>query len=445
MQHLTVFLLMAALAIRVEAEDVAARISEYMDAAVAADHFSGAVLVAKDGRVVFAKGYGFANAEHQVPNTPETRFRLGSITKQFTAAAILILRDEGKLAVDDPLSKHLADAPAAWESVTIHHLLTHTSGIPSYTDHPTYRQLMAQPETVDSMIARFRDLPLEFEAGSKFKYSNSGYFLLGAIIEKVSGKSYEAFLQEAVFDPLDMKQSGYDRSAPILEHRAAGYERQGDGQVNAPFLDMSQAYSAGALYSTVGDLLKWDQALKDGKLLSKESMAAMFQPFKNNYAYGWAVDERFGRKRTGHGGGINGFATDFQRFPDDGVCVAVLCNVVPARPGKVAGDLAAIAFGEQVELPKVRVAAVVDPKIYDDYVGKYSLAPDVTVTITKENDRLFGQPTGQAKAEIFPESETKFFLKVVDADVTFVRVDGKVTHLILNQSGRQTKAMRIQE
>ena len=204
------------------ADEIPDRLSAYMDAAAKAEKFNGSVLVAKDGEILFAKGYGLANAEHQVPNTPETKFRLGSITKQFTAMAILILQEQSKLKVEDPIGKYLADAPKAWEGVTIHHLLTHTSGVPSYTDDPSYGKKMTQPETVKSMIARFKDKPLEFEPGEKFHYSNSGYFLLGAIIEKVSGKSYEAFLKEAIFDPLGMTDTGYDQHATVLPNGLRG-------------------------------------------------------------------------------------------------------------------------------------------------------------------------------------------------------------------------------
>ena len=174
-------------------------------------------------------------------------------------------------------------------------------------------------------------------------------------------------------------------------------------------------------------------------------MAAMFTPFKDNYAYGWSIGDHKGHKQVGHGGGINGFMTDFKRFPEDGVCVAVLCNVVPSNPGKVARDLAAIVFGETVAPPRSRVVAKVDPKIYDEYVGKYQLAPTFALTVTREGDRLITQATGQGKVEIFPESETEFFLKVVDAQITFVKEDGKVTHLILHQNGRDMKAKRVEE
>ncbi len=435
---LAVFVLLSA---TVRSEDLPQRLSAYMDAAAKETKFSGSVLVAKDGKILFAKGYGLANAEHEIPNTPETKFRLGSITKMFTATAILVLQDRGKLKVSDPVGKYLTDAPKAWDKVTIHHLLTHTSGVPSYTDDPAYGKSMTRPETVESMIARFKDKPLQFEPGSKFHYSNSGYFLLGAVIEKVSGESYEAFLKEAIFQPLAMTSTGYDHPLTVLPKRASGYNRLGSGLMNAPYLDMNQPYAAGSLYSTVGDLFKWDCALSAGHF-SKGITAALFTPFKESYGYGWSIGDRKGHKQVGHGGGINGFASDFERYPDEGVCVAVLCNVLPASPGKVARDLAGIVFGESVPLPRTRVVAKVDPKIYDGYVGKYELTPAFALTITREGDRLMTQGTGQGKIEIFPESETDFFLKITDAQITFVKEAGKVTHIILRQNGRDTKAKR---
>jgi CubicO group peptidase (beta-lactamase class C family) len=426
------------------AQDETSKLEQYMDACVRVRHFSGSVLVTRDGIPLFSKGYGLANAEHQVPNTPETKFRLGSITKQFTAMAIMILQERGKLAVEDPIGKYFDDAPKAWEGVTIHHLLTHTAGVHSYTSDPEYVKRMAHPETVKSMIARFRDRPLDFKPGEKFQYSNSGYFLLGAIIEKVSGQSYEAFLKEAIFEPLGMKDTGYDHPSTILAHRASGYTRKGDVLENAAYLDMAQPYAAGSLYSTTLDLAKWDQALRDGALIAQESMTRMFTPEKNDYAYGWSVTTRSGRNEIGHGGGINGFATEIVRYPDQKVCVVVLCNVLPANPGKVARDLAAITFGEPVALPRERTVAKVAPELFDAYAGRYELGPDRVMTIVREGDHLFAQPTNQARLEFFPESETEFFSKVVDAQITFVKDDtGKVTHIVVSQGGRETRAKRL--
>ena len=251
--------------------------------------FSGAVLVARGGSPVVSKGYGWANAEWEIPNTPTTKFRLGSITKQFTATLVLRLQEQKKLTVQDPICTYVAPCPDLWKPVTIHHLLTHTSGIPSYTGLPDYQKTMMMPRTIEQMVAVFRDLPLEFAPGEKFKYNNSGYFLLGVIIEKVAGKKYEDALRDEIFTPLGMKDTGYDWSEPLLPRRAAGYTRRGDTWVNAKFLDMQQPYSAGSLYSTVEDLLKWDQALYTDRVLPEPARTAMFTPFKDNYAYGWAI------------------------------------------------------------------------------------------------------------------------------------------------------------
>jgi CubicO group peptidase (beta-lactamase class C family) len=433
------------LAVTARAAGRTSQFEEYLDACVTVNHFSGAVLVSQDGETLFARGYGFANAEHRVPNTTRTKFRLGSITKQFTAMGILILVERGKLKLEDPVGKSIEDAPKAWEGVTIHHLLTHTGGVPSYTDDPEYPKKMRMPETVTSMIARFRNKPLDFRPGEKFHYSNSGYFLLGAIIEKLSGKSYEAFLKEAIFDPLGMKDTGYDHAATVLAGRASGYSLDGDGLKNAEYLDMAQPYAAGSLYSTVEDLARWDRALRDGKLISKASYTKMYNPFKNNYAYGWTVTTEKGRKAIGHGGGINGFATEILRYPDQRLCVVVLCNVLPMNPGRVARDLAAIALGEPYELPRTRKVAKLDPKVYDAYAGRYQIAPKVIATFTREGDRFMTQITNQPRFQVFPESETTFFLKVVDATITFVKDDkGKVTHIVIHQGGRDTRAKRLE-
>jgi CubicO group peptidase (beta-lactamase class C family) len=416
------------------AEDLSPKFEQYMDASVRVDDFSGTVLVSKDGETLFSKGYGLANAEHEIPNTPETKFRLGSITKQFTAMAILILKEQGKLALEDPISKYIEDSPKAWDGVTIHHLLTHTSGIHSYTSEPDYAKKMAHPESVKSMIARFKDKPLDFAPGDKFAYSNSGYFLLGALIENVSGMSYEAFLDKAIFGPLEMKESGYDHPSTILPRRASGYRRSGGRLENAEYLDMAQPYAAGSLYSTTKDLAKWDRALTDGKLISKESYVTMLTPVKNSYAYGWSVTTGSGRTELGHGGGINGFVTQILRYPEQKVCVVVLCNVLPLNPGKVAHDLAAITFGDDHKLPAERKVAKIDPKVYDAYVGRYQIGPEKSFSITREGDRLMAQPTGQGKRQILPESETEFFVEGVDAKLTFVKDDkGKVTHMMLRQ------------
>ncbi len=427
------------------AQDLLPKFEEYGQATAKAERFSGVILVARDGKVLVSKGYGMADVENDVPNTPETKFRIGSLTKQFTAASILLLQERGKLSVQDSVCKYVAPCPEAWQPVTIHHLLSHTAGVPDFTGFPDYQKTMRQPAPVESLITRFRDLPLEFKPGENWKYSNSGYVLLGHVVEKVSGKTYENFLRENIFEPLKMTSTGYDHAAEVVKRRARGYAPGPDGSfINASYLDMSIPFAAGGLYSTVGDLYLWDQALYGEKILKKSSLDAMFTAVRNDYGYGYRVNKLFNRRHATHGGGIEGFRTSIDRFPDDRLTVIVLSNYEAVAPGRIARDLAAVAFGEKYELPVERVAVKVDPKIYDAYVGEYELEPGFVFTITREGDRLMMQATGQGKVEAFPASETNFFFKVVRADITFFKdAAGGVTRLVLNQGGRQMNAKKI--
>ncbi|MBX3277042.1 MAG: serine hydrolase [Acidobacteria bacterium] len=423
-------------AVPAPAQDVSAKLDEYLSAAAAQRQFSGSALVAQNGKVLLGKGYGMASIELDAPNTAQTRFRLGSITKQFTAAAILLLQEQGKLSVGDSVCKFIADCPAAWQPVTVHHLLNHSGGVPNFTSFPEYQKTMMIASPLDATIARFKNLPLTFTPGEKFTYSNSGYILLGAIIEKVSGRSYADFLQANIFDPLKMSNTGYDRHDSIIKGRASGYSNQGGAWSNAAYLDMSIPHAAGALYSTVEDLYLWDQALYGDKLLSAKSRDAMFTPGHNQYGYGFGIQQMFGRRMIAHGGGINGFSTYIARYSDDKVTVIVLSNLQQANAGRFARDLAAAVFGEKYEVPGARTDVKVDTKILDGYVGKYELAPNFYLNVRRDGERLFTQATGQSEVEIFPESETKFYLKVVEAQITFVKDQGgKVTHLILHQGG----------
>jgi CubicO group peptidase (beta-lactamase class C family) len=336
---------------RISDQELSAKVDTYMDGLVKANQFSGSILIARDGHMLLSKGYGMADLEDEVPNTPQTRFRLGSITKQFTAVAILMLEERGKLNVQDSICKYVADCPQAWQAVTIRHLLSHTGGVPNFTSFPDYSKTMTQSTTIDALIARFKDRPLDFQPGERWSYSNSGYVLLGYVIEKVSGKSYEAFMQENIFDPLKMTGSGYDSPARIIKHRASGYQPSGNAMINAPYLDMTIPHAAGALYSTVEDLYLWDQALYTEKLISKRSFDAMFTPVKNGYGYGWGINKQFGLTRIEHGGGINGFATFIARYPEAKAVVIVLSNFAQARTQNIATELAKLALADKMTLP----------------------------------------------------------------------------------------------
>jgi CubicO group peptidase (beta-lactamase class C family) len=341
------------------------------------------------------------------------------------------------------VKKYIPDAPAAWDKVTIFHLLTHTSGIPSFTGFPDYAPTEAIPTTPEKLVARFRDKPLEFQPGEKWNYSNSGYVLLGYLIEKITGESYAKFVKENIFQPLAMNDSGYDSNSAIIPRRASGYAPGPTGPQNAGFVHMSIPHAAGALYSTTEDLLRWEQGLFGGKLLKPESLAKMTTPFKSDYAFGLAVLKENGHKLIEHGGGIEGFNTEVSYYPDEKVVVIVLGNLNGTAPGDIAKKLGAVALGEKVVLPGERKEVAVAPKILAEYAGTYQMTPTFQLVMTVEGDRLMTQATNQPKFQLFAESESKFFLKVVDAQVEFIRNEkGDATHLMLHQGGQDMKAVR---
>ena len=276
--------------------DFSEKADEYLKMALNTEQFMGSVLVARSNQIVFMKGYGLANREHEIPNAANTKFRLGSITKQFTAMCILKLQEDGKLSVDDPISRFVPDCSSNWSGIKIRHLLAHTSGIPNFTSFPDYDSTMMLSSPAEKTIQRFRDKPVEFKPGERFAYSNSGYVLLGYIVEKASGKSYEQYVQEVIFKPLGMKDSGYDHFERILPHRATGYTRHDDAWRNSAYIDMTVPNGAGALYSTVADFFLWYKCWRERKILSASSWEAMTTPGKGNYGFGISISKHSGIK-----------------------------------------------------------------------------------------------------------------------------------------------------
>ena len=530
------------------ADDLAAKIDTVMSAVYRPGEPGAAVIVRKGGRTVFRKGYGLADLELGVPVAPDMVFRLGSITKQFTAVAVLLLAQEGRLGLQDEITRFLPDYPTAGRKITVEHLLTHTSGIRSYTDMPEWLPLWRKDMTVKELIDLFKDKPMGFDPGTSWAYNNSGYVLLGAIVEKASGKTYEAFLEDRIFKPLGLKNTFYDHTDRVVPRRVRGYERGEGGFVNASYLSMTQPYAAGSLMSTVDDLAAWSDAVFSGKLVRKEWLDQAFKPFvlangeSTGYGYGWFVADFAGRRSIEHGGGINGFTTYEMTFPEDGLFIAVLTNSAvegrdpepraveiawralglapPVRKAVTLtiGELEAVAgvyaeprgqeywfrregsklfaqrqggaknelyaasgtefflgdnparftFAKDVSgrpaelriqgrigpaqifkrtdkpLAAERTEIALDPKLYDRLAGDYELAPNFLITILRRDGSLISRATGQAEVELFPESETRFFLKVVDAQVDFqVDASGRVTGLILHQGGQDLPARKI--
>ncbi len=334
---------------------IAAKIHEYMQELENLKKFNGTILVAEKGDVLVRQGYGFANFEHQIPNTRDTKFRIGSITKQFTAAAIFILSNRNMLKLSEKISKHLSYINPEWDDVTIHQLLNHTAGIPDYTSYIDWDTTGRVNSPLEKVISLFKDKPLDFQPNSNFQYSNSGYALLGAVIEKVSGQSYDHFLEDNIFKPLNMLNSGYDRSEKLLPDRASGYQINDEIIMNAKYLDMGIPYSSGALYSTVDDLLLWDRSLHSGEILNRENLETMFTPTPLltgcdcGYGCGSIISEKFNRKVIGHNGDIYGFASSYSHYVEDDLCIVVLSNLPQdLYPEEIDQNLAEIALSSGV-------------------------------------------------------------------------------------------------
>ena len=537
--------------------------------------FNGSVLVADHGKVIYKKGFGLANREWDIPNAPDTKHRLGSITKQFTAMLIMQLVAEGKLDLQATVSKYLPDySNVNGNKITIHQLLNHTSGTPNYTSFPNFfKELSRNPYTPTEMVRMYADSILDFTPGERFSYSNSGYITLGAIIEKVTGKTYEEVLQEKIFTPLKMNNSGYVHHNTILKKRAAGYEMKGSKPENAPYIDMSTPYAAGSMYSTVEDLFIWDQALYTEKLLPKKYRDMMYEKyvpaFGQYYGYGWSVgyfpvgNTKDSTEIIGHGGGINGFNTLITRMPKEKSTIILLNNTGRAPLEDITIAINGILHGATYDLPKQSLANLVYKEIIDkdlkaglafyeknkgskeysksesemntmgytllqagkkkeaeaifklnmeafpksanvydsyaealmeqgknelaianykksielnpgnqngidmlkklgvetegivkdvtvsdavlaSYVGNYELKPGFVLTVTKEGSQLKAQATGQRDFEIFPKTETEFYVKVVTAQITFNKNSaGVVESLTLFQGGQEIVGKKI--
>jgi CubicO group peptidase (beta-lactamase class C family) len=438
------------------AGDITGQVDDYMRARVELEHFSGAICLARGGEPLISKGYGLANREHDVPNSPLTKFRLASLTKQFTATAIMLLQQQGQLQAHDPVRMYLDGCPAAWDMITIHHLLSHTSGIPNHTDFPETWATIGLPRTVAELIASFKDRPLDFAPGQRWNYSNSGYILLGAIIEQVAEQSYEQFMRERIFEPLGMFDSGYDRASPIVPRRASGYLRHDGAIVNAAYIDMSIPYAAGALYSTVGDLYLWDQALSTERLITHQLLDVMYTPAPIaappgyvDYGYGWAIYRTFKRDCVGHSGGIFGFSTQLLRFLDDRMLIIVLSNLESPYIAAISRDLRAIVSGAPYSLPQSRQAIALDPQIYAAYTGEYSFDDGdrtIRVTVSRDGDRLLARIAGDPVFELLPLSELEFFVETNDDRYTFgVDPYGQAAYVVIDMAGRLTRATRIRE
>ena len=344
-------------------------LSQLIDTYAEYGEFNGAVLVAEEDEILYKKGFGFANMEWDIKNQPDTKFRIGSITKQFTAMLIVQLCAENKLDIHAPISTYLPKYPKEnGDRITIHHLLTHTSGIPDSYETPNEKEIRPDNQSPEKLVSQFWALPLEFTPGEKFSYCNAGYTLLGYMIEKISNQSYEQVLQDKILTPLKMKNTGFDKHRPILKNRASGYFKSWGEFYNANYIDMSVAYAAGALYSTVEDLFLWDQALYSDQLLSQNYMDLLFTQhipdpdYQGYYGYGWSIqDKPLGNsgdqvQTIGHDGVIDGFCAVFTRIPSSKSSIILLSNVRRAPLNAMTKGIMGILYDKPYDMPKKSLA-----------------------------------------------------------------------------------------
>lgn len=410
-----------------------------------------AVLVARDGEILYEKYAGYANVKKQTAVEANTTFRIGSVTKQFTAAAILKLVEQDKMQLEDPLNKYIDDFPRD-DKITIHHLLNHTSGIKSYTDQPDFIKSVGKSVATKELVDEIKALGFDFEPGEQWKYNNSAYYILGYLIEQQSGMSYEAFLKKHFFEPAGMENTGVYDNAKKYKMEALGYASEEGKMKLSMDWDMTRAGGAGNMYSTVTDLLKWNNFVFAGKavrvdLLEKAHTQLTLNDGSNYpYGYGWGVGAFRGLEQIAHSGGLHGFLTWLAYYPEIDVTVAVTSNASPPLkivPGQLGKDMLEVFFEDQLES---REEAEIDVEELQKYVGKYEYPGGAIMTVTQEEDKLFAQLTGQQRFQLFSEGENKFFWKVVDAQIEFhVADNGEVEYGMHAQGGMEMKVPKIEE
>jgi CubicO group peptidase (beta-lactamase class C family) len=428
---------------------VVQQVEAYLHPFADTGNFTGVVLVARKGRILLERAYGMANYELQVPNSTATRFHIASVSKPFTAMAILQLQQQGRLGITDPVARFVPDFPNG-HRITLEHLLTHTSGIPNVNDLADYDTFSRSPRTVEQLVAKFSGLPLDFQPGSDYHYSNSNYNLLALILERASGEKYGDYVRKHILEPAGMKNSGHDGDAlRLIPWAASGYEPAGlDSYEHVPYLDWSNKTGNGSLYSTVDDLYAFDRALNSDVLLQAATRQKYFVEGRGN-RFGWFNRKRFGHRIMSSNGRSPGFTAQMDRYPDDDVTVIVLSNsYATISQDPIAGALGAIVFGETPEKPPVMKAAKVPPAMLAAYAGEYQYGPDYFVPngkamLTVDGGALLLE-LGSFRTPLVPVSATEFVDRNFLGRVVFnVVAEGKVEGLIYSYSGKDFVARRL--
>ena len=430
------------------------KVDEYLTAWANTGQYSGSVLIAKDGNVLLRKGYGMADRELNVPNSPEMIYRIGSISKTFTAFAILQLEERGKLKVEDPVVKYIPEMPEAWQKITIEHLLTHTSGLPNIMNAAAIHKT-DDPLRIEKALQELGAEPLVSAPGEKFAYSNSGYVVLGRIIEKVSGMTCEQYLDANILRPARLQNTDYDHSAVILKNRVHGYVFRGDHMLNSSMGDMGEASSAGGMHSTPDDLYQFDQALNGDGLFTRTLLEKAWKPrvkyvapppFDTDgmYCYGWMSGEDYGHPYLNHGGWVEGFITQYWRYPQDKMTVILTSNVEGPYVINIQKGLVAALFGKPFQMPVAHKAVDLPRATLERYAGMYHTNLGFELAIFMEEGHLMAQGTNQPKFQMQAQSETEFFFAAVDTLVRFnVSPQGEVQSMTIHLNGKDSTAPKV--
>lgn len=416
----------------VKGQTIAEKADQLLSAYTTQNKFSGNVLIAKNGKIIFEKAYGYADRAKNQPNNTETEFRVGSLTKMFTSTLILKLVEDSRLSLNDPVSKFVPGFLNG-DQIQIRHLLSHTSGIKGHTEG-------SQPISLEESVKKFQTEAPEFKPGERFEYNNFNYILLSYIAQKVSGKNYPDLLREMVLNKVGMTHSGLDYNERKSANKALGYvtNPQTVSWVERESANVTIASGAGALYTTLGDLYKWSQAIDRHSLLPAATYKQAFTPVQGNYGFGWIVNEKDGKKEISHSGAIEGFIANFIKYPEDDITIILLSNYQDTDGRQLSDELTAVVFNKPYKIPVQKKEVVLSKEILENYAGVYQLNENFKVTVSVENNKLYALAQGDSeKIEFTPESETKFYLKGPETEIEFLKENGAVKYLFINMQGGQ--------
>lgn len=447
--HVFVVILIASPCAIAQTQDTAEALDQYLSSRAELGRFTGTVLVAKDGEIIFRKGYGFADVEKRIPYTPETQHEVASISKMFTAMAALKLRNQRKLQLTDSICKYLEECPEIWKPITVQHLMRHTSGLPDYEEplelfSEKHIEFMVKPDPSGRIIENARKLPLDFKPGEKFHYSNTGYIVLSYVIQKAAGKRFEEYVTKTILRPAGMRNSGlfsYGKPRNLAagySHGDLGWEKTLAGTPfvsghlkRIPQLPLGPMVGDANLFTTVDDLYKWSLIMDGSSLVPTSEVAEVFTPGLSGYGYGWFIDKGFERKRYSHTGGLPGYVSDFVKYPDDKLTIIFFSNLDRARLGRIRRDVTAIVLGKPYDMEPVRGAlAVLTPAQFATLEGEYKMADGAILKIKKEPDLLSAAIKDRFFAGLIPLTPTKFYMPLTDGWVEFT----------IDSSGRAVKA-----